>query len=330
MSKKILVVGGAGYIGSHMVKYLIEKGESVVVLDNLSNGHRAAVAENIPFYEGNIFERDWVLKLLQAEKITHVMHFAAHAYVGESVTDPLKYYKNNVAAAVMLLDAMAEAGVKFFVFSSTCATYGEPQRLPISEDHPQNPVNPYGETKLTVEKLLRDLAMQKQIAAASLRYFNAAGAASDGTIGEDHKPETHLIPLVLQVASGQRSEVTVFGDDYKTPDGTCLRDYIHVEDLADAHLKALNLLENPGDYFELNLGTGKPASVKEIIEVCRKVTGKEIPVKIAPRRAGDPAELYADNAKAKKILGWEPRYTDIRSIIESAWRWHQKHPNGFE
>ncbi len=329
MSRRILVVGGAGYIGSHMVKHLLEMKETPVVLDNLSNGHRQAVPPNVQFYQTDIHDVARVENILREEAITHVIHFAAYAYVGESVSEPLKYYKNNISGTVALLEAIRKAGVKYFVFSSSCATYGTPNRLPLTEDHPQNPINPYGETKLAIEKLLRSMAAQKQISYAALRYFNAAGASQDGSIGEDHTPESHLIPLVLQVAMGQRKHVCIFGSDYPTPDGTCIRDYIHVEDLATAHLKALNILEKSGESLELNLGTGRPASVKEIVDICQQVTGHRIPVTIEPRRAGDPAELTADNTKAMQVLDWKPHYTDLHAIIDSAWQWHRKHPRGY-
>lgn len=328
MSRRILVVGGAGYIGSHMVKHLRQAREEVVVLDNLCNGHRQALPADVRLYEHDMQNRPEVEKILRQESITHVMHFAAHAYVGESVAEPLKYYSNNVAATVALLQAMKAIGVRNFVFSSSCATYGTPPTLPIQENHPQNPINPYGETKLVIEKLLRSMAAQDQLSYAALRYFNAAGASSDGTIGEDHTPESHLIPLVLQVALGQRKSVSIFGSDYPTPDGTCLRDYIHVEDLAEAHLRALHLLQ-PGIALELNLGTGQPASVKEVVEVCRQVTGHAIPVTMEPRRAGDPAALYADNTLALQTLRWQPRHTSLRSIIQTAWQWHRRHPRGY-
>lgn len=329
MSRRILVVGGAGYIGSHMVRHLLEKGEAPVVLDNLSNGHRQAIPSHIPFYQIDIHDTSRVENILRQEAITHVIHFAAYAYVGESMSEPLKYYKNNIAGTVSLLEAVRKAGVKYLVFSSSCATYGNPQKLPLAESHPQNPINPYGETKLVIENLLRAMSAQNQIIYAALRYFNAAGASLDSSIGEDHTPESHLIPLVLQVALGQRKYVSIFGGDYPTPDGTCIRDYIHVDDLARAHLLALNHLEKSDSSLELNLGTGRPASVKEIITTCELVTGHRIPVTMEARRPGDPAELTADNSRALQILGWQPQHTELRSIIESAWHWHRKHPRGY-
>lgn len=327
MTTKVLVVGGAGYIGSHMTRYLLGKDVPTVVLDNLSNGHKQAVPLGVPFYHANMQERAMVEKILEKEKITHVFHFAAHAYVGESMTQPLKYYDNNVAATVALLQAMQNTGVKFFIFSSSCATYGIPQQLPITESSPQQPINPYGHTKLVIENLLRAMAAQKQIGYAALRYFNASGAAYG--IGEDHRPETHLIPLALQVALGQREKLQVFGSDYPTPDGTCLRDYVHVSDLASAHWLALKKLTAPGDALELNLGTGKPSSVMEVVQACRQVTGHAIPVEMFPRRPGDPAELSADNTLAKKVLGWSPAYTELTQIIQDAWGWHRQNPEGY-
>jgi UDP-glucose 4-epimerase len=256
------------------------------------------------------------------------MHFAAFAYVGVSVREPAKYYHNNIVGTLTLLNAMRDAGVDRIVFSSTCATYGNPQRVPITEDHPQNPISPYGFTKLAIEHALADYARAYKLGYAALRYFNASGAAADGTIGEDHDPETHLIPLVLQVALGQREHAEIFGTDYPTPDGTCIRDYIHVDDLATAHLAALEQLK-PGDELKLNLGTGQGASVKQVIDHCREVTGHPIPVREAPRRPGDPPELVADPSAAKRALGWEAKYKDVRPIIDTAWRWHSKHPHGY-
>lgn len=327
--QSVVVVGGAGYIGSHMVRWLQEQKQKVVVLDNLCNGHRQSIPPGVPFYQLNMEDQPAVVELLRKYAITHVMHFAAHAYVGESVNAPLKYYDNNVSATVQLLKAMQTAGVKHFVFSSSCATYGTPDILPISEGHSQSPINPYGQTKLVIEHLLRSMAAQKQISYAALRYFNAAGASADGTIGEDHRPESHLIPLILQVALEQRSHVDILGDDYPTDDGTCLRDYIHVEDLASAHGQALKLLIEPGQRMELNLGTGTPASVKQVIDICRQVTGHPIPVQYKPRREGDPAVLYADNTQAKKLLNWQPRYVSLKDIIATAWQWHKSHPHGY-
>ncbi len=326
---KVLVVGGAGYIGSHCVRQLARAGHQPVVLDNLVFGHRQAVAPEVPFVPGDLGDRPAVAELLRREGIGVVMHFAAFAYVGESVTDPLKYYENNLAKTVGLLQAMRDAGVGRFVFSSTCATYGVPERMPMTEDLPQRPINPYGQTKLDVENLLRACAAAYGLSSASFRYFNAAGAAADGSIGEDHRPETHLIPLAIRAATRQGPPLTVFGDDYPTPDGTCLRDYIHVDDLARAHIAVFDRLEQPGQFLCYNLGTGRPASVLEVIRAVEAVTGLEVPFRIGPRRAGDPPALYADSSKARRELGWAPEYTDIRDIIATAWKWHRSHPDGF-
>ncbi len=323
----VLVVGGAGYIGSRAVQLLMDARHGAWVYDNLSRGHRAAVPEGL-LIEGELSDRAKVTAILGEKKIDAVMHFAAFALVNESVNDPAIYYRNNVVAAIDLLDAMREAGVSKIVFSSTTATYGEPDVIPIAETTPQQPINPYGFTKLVFEKALADYASAYGFAYAALRYFNAAGAGPEGTIGEDHDPETHIIPIVLQVALGQRDKITIFGDDYDTPDGTCVRDYIHIDDLGDAHLKAMELLQ-PGKGICLNLGTGKGTSVREIVEACREVTGHPIPEVMGQRRAGDPPELVADARLAKQLLGWEPKYTDTKAIVETAWRWHQSHPRGF-
>ena len=327
---KILVVGGAGYIGSHCVRQLIEAGHQAVVLDNLAYGHRAAVAPDIPFYEVDLGNQQEVEKILSEEGIEGVMHFAAYAYVGESVTDPLKYYFNNVSATLHLLQAMRNTGVNQFVFSSTCATYGVPAELPITEDLPQFPINPYGQTKLDVENVLKSLATAHGMSSASFRYFNASGAAEDGTIGEDHNPETHLIPLVIDAALGKRENIAIFGDDYDTPDGTCLRDYIHVDDLARAHIAVFDKLKEPGKTLFYNLGTGTPTSVREVIEAVEKVSGKKVPTVVKERRAGDPPALYANASKAQKELAWEIKFPDILSIIETAWKWHSQNPEGFQ
>ncbi|MGB7329178.1 MAG: UDP-glucose 4-epimerase GalE [Rubripirellula sp.] len=323
----VLVVGGAGYIGSHAVRLLTDAGHTVTVYDNLSRGHAAAVPKGM-LVQGELADRAKLVETLRGKKIDAVMHFAAFALVNESVNDPSLYYRNNVIAALELLDAMKEADVKKIVFSSTTATYGEPDIVPIPETTPQNPINPYGFTKLVVEKALADYAAAYGFAYAALRYFNAAGARPDGTIGEDHEPESHLIPIVLQVALGQRESITVFGDDYPTPDGTCIRDYIHIDDLGAAHLAALERLE-PGKGLCVNLGTGRGTSVREIIDACREVTGHPIPEVMGLRRAGDPPELVADARLAKELLGWEASYTDVKSIIETAWKWHQSHPKGY-
>lgn len=324
----VLVVGGAGYIGSHAVRKLMDAGHRVTVLDNLSRGHRQSVAAD-QLVVADLSDRDMVVDVLRSHSIDAVMHFAAFALVNESVNDPSLYYRNNVIAALELLDAMRSADVKNIVFSSTTATYGEPEIVPIPETTPQQPINPYGFTKLVIEKALADYAKAYGFAYAALRYFNAAGAAADGSIGEDHDPESHLIPIVLQVALGQREAITIFGDDYPTPDGTCIRDYIHVDDLADAHLKALDKLE-PGRGICVNLGTGRGTSVREVVQACREVTGHEIPERMGQRREGDPPELVADAAMANRLLGWTPKYQTIRPIIETAWRWHQTHPHGYQ
>ncbi|MCC9600326.1 UDP-glucose 4-epimerase GalE [Stieleria sp. JC731] len=324
----LLVVGGAGYIGSHAVRLLLDAGHSVTVYDNLSRGHREAVPEGL-LVEGELTDREKLVGVLKDKKIDAVMHFAAFALVNESVNDPALYYRNNVIDAVELLDAMREADVKKIVFSSTTATYGEPDVIPIAETTLQQPINPYGFTKLVFEQALADYAAAYDFGYAALRYFNAAGAHPDGTIGEDHDPETHLIPIVLQVALGQREHITVFGDDYATPDGTCVRDYIHVEDLGRAHLAALERIE-PGKGICVNLGTGRGTSVREIIDACREVTGHPIPEVIGQRRAGDPPELIADATLARELLGWVPEYTDVRRMVETAWKWHQSHPQGYQ
>jgi len=324
----VLVTGGAGYVGSHSAKLLAASGHDVTVVDNLAEGHRAAVGK-LPLVVADLLDRERITALIQEHRIEAVMHFAAFAYVGVSVTEPAKYYHNNIVGTLALLDAMRACGINRIVFSSTCATYGNPQHVPITEDHPQNPISPYGFTKLAIEHALADYSRAYNLGYAALRYFNASGAAADGTIGEDHDPETHLIPLVLQVALGQRPYAEIFGIDYPTPDGTCVRDYIHVDDLATAHLAALEKLK-PGDELKLNLGTGQGASVKQVIDRCREVTGHPIPTREGPRRPGDPPELVADPSAAKRELGWEARHKNVRTIIESAWRWHSKHPRGYD
>jgi UDP-glucose 4-epimerase len=326
---KVLVAGGAGYIGSHCVKQLSAAGHEPVVLDNLVYGHRAAVAPSVRFHEVNLGDQAAIDRVLAAEKPDVVMHFAAFAYVGESVTDPLKYYHNNVAATLNLLDAMLRHGVKKFVFSSTCATYGIPVKMPITEELPQRPINPYGQTKLDVENMLKALAPATGLSFAAFRYFNAAGAAEDGTIGEDHTPESHLIPLAIGAAQGLRPALQIFGNDYPTPDGTCLRDYVHVDDLSRAHIAAFPLLEKPGARHFYNLGTGTPTSVLEVIRAVEKVSGLKVPANFAPRRAGDPPALYADAAKARAELGWIPKFQSIEPIVATAWRWHQARPKGY-
>ena len=323
----ILVVGGAGYIGSHMVRLLDSAGHKVWVLDNLSTGFMQAVTAG-ELIVGNMNDVELVKTVLGDNRIDIVMHFAACALVGESCANPSKYYQNNVVNTLQLFEAMRATDVRKIVFSSTCATYGIPAKVPISEMTPQEPVNPYGFTKLVIERALRDYSEAHNFAYAALRYFNAAGASPLGGIGEDHSPESHLIPIVLQVALGQREQVTVFGSDWATIDGSCVRDYIHVDDLADAHLRAMERLEF-GKGIELNLGTGTGFSVRQIIETCREVTGVDIKSVDGDRRAGDPPELVADASKAKEVIGWEPQYTTPRSVIETAWAWHQANPQGY-
>lgn len=327
----VLVAGGAGYIGSHTVKRLKEAGHSPVIYDNLSRGHRSVVdILKVPFVAADLNDKPVLIKTLRDHKIDAVMHFAAYAYVGESVTDPLMYYHNNVATTISVLESMAEAGVERFVFSSTCATYGDPDTIPITEDLPKRPVSPYGRSKLMVEQILADYAVaNKKFKFAALRYFNASGCAMDGSIGEDHEPETHLIPVILQAILGVRPGITVFGTDYPTKDGTNVRDYIHVDDLAEAHILAMQKLKD-GEPLYLNLGTGRGFSVKEIIQTAEKVTGKKAPVTYGPRRAGDAIALYADPSKAKNVIGWEARHKDPEAIIRSAWNWFSKHPKGYK
>ena len=315
----ILVFGGAGYIGSHTVKHLLDNGYQVVVADNLIYGHREAVDKRAVFEHADLLDKFSLQQLFRKHKIDAVIHFAAFAYVGESVAEPQKYYFNNVVGTVNLLNVMMENNVKDIVFSSTCATYGEPKQTPIDETHPQNPINPYGRTKLMIEQIFADYERAYGLRHIALRYFNAAGCAADGSIGESHTPETHLIPLVLKAITGERKSISVFGTDYDTPDGTCIRDYIHVEDLALAHRLALEKL--PIYSGCINLGTGIGTSVKEIILAAEEVSGKKCPVEYADRRAGDPARLFADNRKAKEILGWEPAYKNIKDIIQTAWNW---------
>jgi UDP-glucose-4-epimerase GalE len=323
---RVLVTGGAGYVGSHAAKQLVQSGHEVVVLDNLAEGHRPAVRD-LPFVSASLLNPEGLIAAMKEHGTEAVMHFAAFAYVGVSVRDPAMYYHNNIVGSLTLLAAMRAAGVDRIVFSSSCATYGIPQRVPITEDHPQNPISPYGFTKFVIERALADYCHAYGLGYAALRYFNAAGAAADGTLGEDHDPETHLIPLILQVALRQREYVEVFGSDYPTPDGTCIRDYIHVDDLATAHVAALEKLQ-PGMELKLNLGTGHGASVQEVVDLCREVTGRPIPVRNVDRREGDPPQLVADASAAKRALNWQARYS-IREIIESAWNWHREHPHGY-
>lgn len=323
----VLVVGGAGYIGSHTVRLLNKVGHNVIVLDNLSTGFKAAVPDN-ELIVGDMQDRTLVEAALADHKIDAVIHFAALALVGESVVAPAKYYQNNVTATLELLEAMRACDVKRIVFSSTCAVYGVPEKIPITEQTQQVPCNPYGTTKLVVERALSDYAEAYGFGFAALRYFNAAGASPEGGIGEDHDPESHLIPIVLQVALGQRESISIYGDDWPTPDGSCVRDYIHVDDLGDAHLRALERLEF-GRGIKVNLGTGNGYSVRQIIDACRQVTNHPIPAKVGPRRPGDPAALVADASQAFGQLGWEPKYKDSKAIIETAWAWHQANPTGY-
>ena len=320
----ILICGGAGYIGSHNVVNLINKGESVVIVDNLQNGHKKFLHPAAKFYEGDIRDAEILNKIFTENKIEAVMHFAAYILAGESMENPLKYFNNNVYGMQILLEAMVRHGVDKIIFSSTAAVYGEPERVPILESDKTLPTNPYGESKLMMEKMIKWVNLVHGIKYISLRYFNAAGASLDGSIGEEHDPETHLIPLILRVPLGKRESITIYGDDYPTPDGTCIRDYIHVLDLADAHYLALKYLRDGGESNIFNLCNGKGFSVKEMIVAAEKVTGQKIKTVIGKRRAGDPAVLIASAEKAKKILGWTPKFTDIEEIIKTAWNYHSR------
>ena len=325
----ILVSGGAGYIGSHTVWELCEAGRDVVVADNLQTGFRASVHPKARFYRLDIRDRGALDVLFQAERIDGVIHFAASSQVGESMSDPLKYYDNNLHGTMVLLQAMVGHGVYKIVFSSTAATYGEPERVPILETDRTQPTNTYGETKLAMEHMMSWVSRAHGLRYVALRYFNACGAHPSGLIGEAHDPETHLIPIILQVPGGRREKLSLFGDDYPTPDDTCIRDYIHVSDLAQAHILALDYLMNGGENNVFNLGNGVGFSNKEVVEAARRVTGHPIPTVIAPRRAGDPARLVASSEKARSVLGWAPRYADLETIIATAWAWHKDHPNGY-
>ena len=326
----IRVLGGAGYIGSHTVYELIDAGRDVVVADNLLTGFRAAVHPKARFYQLDIRDRSALDELFTKEKIEGVIHFAASSQVGESMSDPLKYYDNNLHGTMVLLQAMVAHGVDKIVFSSTAATYGEPERVPILETDRTDPTNCYGETKLAMEHMMRWVSRAHGLKYVALRYFNACGAHPSGAIGEAHNPETHLIPLILQVPNGQREKISIFGDDYPTKDGTCIRDYIHVSDLAQAHILALDHLLQGGESDVFNLGNGVGFTVKEVIDVARAVTGHPIPAETCPRRAGDPAQLIASSKKAVEQLGWKPKYNDLNTIIASAWKWHSAHPRGYE
>ena len=326
----ILVAGGAGYIGSHMVKDLIEHGYDVVVADNLSTGHKKAINPKAKFYYGDIRDRAFLDRIFVNEEIEAVVHFAAFLIVPESMSEPLKYFDNNTSGMVTLLEAMRDFGVKYIVFSSTAATYGTPEHMPIKETDPQKPINPYGLSKLMMEQMMAWADKAYGIKFVALRYFNVAGAAPDGTIGEDHGPETHLVPIIMQVAQGKRKELSIFGDDYDTPDGTNVRDYVHVMDLADAHILALQYLKKNNQSNQFNLGSSTGFSNKQMLEAAREVTGKEIPAKMAPRRPGDPDSLVAASEKAREVLGWKPKFDDVHDIIATAWKWHSTHPKGYD
>lgn len=324
----ILVCGGAGYIGSHCVKRLHESGYETVTFDNLSEGHRGAVRGE--FVEGDLASAEALDALFQRYEIDGVLHFAAHCYVGESVSNPEKYFTNNVANTLNLLRAVRDAGVRRFIFSSTAATYGNPRENPIPETHPTEPINPYGRSKLMVEQMLDAFDHAYGLRFVCLRYFNAAGADPDGELGEDHDPETHLLPLAMRAAAGTGPALKVFGTDYDTPDGTCVRDYIHIMDLADAHIRALEYLQNGGESTRFNLGNERGYSIREVIDTIAEVSGKPVPAEDAPRRPGDPPSLVAASARAREVLGWKPRFGDLRSIVETAWKWHDKNPKGYD
>lgn len=328
----VLVLGGAGYIGSHMVDRLVETtDETVVVVDNLVTGHRAAVHPDAKFYEGDLADKDFMRQVFQENpEVDAVIHFAAFSLVAESMTDPLKYFDNNTVGMVKLLEVMKECGVKNIVFSSTAATYGIPEELPIKETTPQRPINPYGESKLMMETIMKWADQAYGIKFVPLRYFNVAGDKPDGSIGEDHRPETHLLPIVLQVALGQREKISIFGSDYDTKDGTNVRDYVHPFDLADAHLLAVKYLREGNESTAFNLGSSTGFSNLEIVEAARRVTGKEIPLEMADRRPGDPDSLIAESSKARQMLGWKPQFDNIEKIIETAWAWHSSHPQGYD
>ena len=327
----VLVLGGAGYIGSHTVDRLVDQGQDVVVVDSLVTGHRAAVNDKAKFYQGDLADQDFMRKVFtENPEIDAVIHFAAYSLVAESMKKPLKYFDNNTAGMIKLLEVMNEFDIKNIVFSSTTATYGIPEKMPIMESDPQDPINPYGESKLMMEKIMRWADEAYGTKFVALRYFNVAGAKPDGSIGEDHGPETHLIPIVLQVAQGKRDKLQIFGDDYNTPDGTNVRDYVHPFDLADAHILAVDYLRKGNESNAFNLGSSTGFSNLEIVEAARKVTGKEIPAEIAPRRGGDPDSLIASSDKAREILGWKPQFDNIERIIETAWAWHSSHPNGYD
>ena len=325
----VLICGGAGYIGSHNVRAFLNHGEEVIVIDNLLTGHKESLPKNVKFYEGDIRDGKILDEIFQNNKIEAVIHFCAFSLVGESVEQPLKYFNNNIGGMISLLEAMQRNNIKKIVFSSSAAVYGDPEKIPILETDPTNPTNPYGESKRIMEKMMHWVSLQHDIRYVSLRYFNVAGAWHDGSIGEAHNHETHLVPIILQVPLGKRPKVTVYGDDYPTKDGTCIRDYVYIEDLADAHLLALEYLRNGGESQIFNLGSGDGYSVMEMINAARKASGQEIPLEIGKRRAGDPARLVADSSKARKILKWQPKVTSMEEIISTAWLWHKSHPNGY-
>ncbi len=325
----VLICGGAGYIGSHNVRALLDRGESVVVLDNLWTGHRESLPGSVPFYEGDVRDAALLDRIWAEHAVDAVIHFCACSLVGESVDQPLRYFNNNVYGMQVLLEAMVRHGLDKIVFSSSAAVYGEPRRVPILEDDETLPTNPYGETKRVMERMMHWVGRRHGIRWVSLRYFNVAGAREDGSIGEDHRNETHLVPIILQVPLGRRTHVTVYGDDYPTSDGTCIRDYVHVSDLADAHLRALDHLRSDGEGGVFNLGSGEGYSVRAMIDAARAATGHAIPVEVGPRRAGDPARLVADSTKARRVLGWTPKVTRMEDIIATAWNWHRTHPNGY-
>lgn len=325
----VLVLGGAGYIGSHAVDQLIDQQYDVAVVDNLQTGHQVAVHKKARFYQGDIRDKIFMESIFEKESIEGVMHFAANSLVGESMQQPLQYFNNNVYGTQVILETMQKFDVKSIVFSSSAATYGEPKEVPIKETADTNPESPYGETKLMMEKILKWCDKAYDMKFVALRYFNVAGAKLDGSIGEDHSPESHLVPLILQTALGQRDELTILGDDYATPDGTCIRDYVHVVDLVEAHILALEYLKAGNQSTVFNLGSSTGFSVKEMLDTAREVTGREIPATVTTRRAGDPSTLIASSEKAKTILNWKPQYTDMKDIIASAWNWHKSSPQGY-
>ena len=330
MMQEVLVIGGAGYIGSHAVATLVDEGYQVVVVDNLSTGHRQAVHPSATFYECDLRDKATLTEIFKAHHFDGVFHFAAYSLVGESVYKPLEYFNNNVYGMQILLEVMVETGVNKLIFSSSAAVYGEVPMEYITEETQPHPASPYGETKLMMEEMIHWCTKAYDLRYVSLRYFNVAGARKDGSIGEDHQPETHLVPIILQTALGQREKLVIFGDDYATPDGTCIRDYVHVDDLIDAHIQAFHYLESHSDSQIFNLGSSRGYSVKEMWQAAKSVTGKDIPAEIGERRAGDPARLVAESSKARQVLRWEPKYDEVQPIIETAWQWHQHHPSGYQ